>query len=108
MLQENTPLGQGVHAAQDIEQGGLPRAAGAHDHAQLPLAHREGGVPQGLDLDLPHLVDFFYMLEADKYAHMFSPRRIGYPAGPTGAQILSADDKQYYYIRSNGKMVKFS
>ena len=67
--QKDPALGEGVHAAQDIEKGGLSRAAGAYDDAQLPLFHGEGCAAQGLDLHLAHAVDLFDAFKPDKTAH---------------------------------------
>ena len=71
--QEHPPLGQSIHAAQDVQQSGFPRAAGAHDDAQLPLFHGKCGIPQGFNLHLAHAVDFFDPFKSDKFTHDVHP-----------------------------------
>ena len=68
--QKDPPLAEGVHAPQDVQQRGLPRAAGPHDNAQLPFFHGEGGVPQGLYLHLSHVVDLFHPVKPDQMVYI--------------------------------------
>ena len=76
--------GQGVHAAQDVQQGGLARAGGADDDHQFALFHGEAGIVEGMDGHLAHVIGFgnifkfnerhkhhskgdFYYLSTEKY-----------------------------------------
>ena len=62
-LQQHMSGGEPVHAAQDVEQGGLARAGGADDHADLPLFDGEVHVVQRFDADFAHLIDLPHVPE---------------------------------------------
>ena len=83
VAQEDLPLRQRVHPAQDVQQGRLARAAGPHDDAQLPLVHGKGGVPQRLDLHLAHLIYFLDAFKSNKCIHFFHLR-----IDPRGCGVL--------------------
>jgi hypothetical protein len=59
----------GVHAAQNVQQGGLARAGGAHDDAELPLVHIKAHVVGGGDLHAAGLVIFADILKLHKMFH---------------------------------------
>ena len=72
-LQQDLAVGERVHTTQNVQQRGLARAAGANDDAQFPPVHGEGGVLQGMDLHLTHLVGLFHMFKANKITHKYVP-----------------------------------
>ena len=67
--QKDLSGGEGIHASQNIQQGGLARAAGTHDDTQFSLIDREVGILEGVDIHLPHVVGLAHMLKAYKFTH---------------------------------------
>ena len=55
----------GIHAAQDIEDGGFAGAGRADDHHKLSLVNIKGDVIGGSDGDFAHLIPLDYMIEGN-------------------------------------------
>ena len=58
-----------VHAAQNVQQGGLAGTGGAYDDAELPLVHIKVHVVGGGDLHTSGLVIFADVLKLHKMIH---------------------------------------
>ena len=68
-VQVHLPLGRSVHAPQNVQDGGLPRAGSAYDDAELPLLDLKVHIVQGRDLHLACLIHFFHVLKAHESVH---------------------------------------
>ena len=58
-----------VHAAQNVQQGGLAGTGGTYDDAELPLVHIKVHVVGGGDLHTSGLVIFADVLKLHKMIH---------------------------------------
>ena len=63
-------LGESVHAAEDVQQGGFAGTAGTDDDTQFTFAYGEGSVLQCVDGHVAHPVCFFHVFKAHKVFHM--------------------------------------
>ena len=68
-IQPHVALAHGIHAAQDVEDGGFAGAGGAHNDADFPLLHGKAGVFQGVDFHLAHLINLSHIVEGNKFRH---------------------------------------
>ena len=72
-VQPDVALVAVVHAAQNVQQGGLARAGGPHDDAELALVHIEIQVVCGSDLHTAGLVIFTDIFKLHKMLHGVFP-----------------------------------
>ena len=72
-VQPDVALVAVVHAAQNIQQGGLARTGGPHDDAELALVHIEIQVVGGSDLHTAGLVIFTDIFKLHKMLHGVFP-----------------------------------
>ena len=68
-VQVHLPLGRSVHAAQDVQDGGLPRTGGADDDTELPLLNLEVHIVQGRNLHLACLIHLFHVPKTHESVH---------------------------------------
>ena len=65
-VDKDASLGEGIHAAEDIQKRGFSRAGLAHDHADLAPADLKAHIVQGGDLHLAGAVYLFDVFKTDK------------------------------------------
>ena len=65
-VQPDVALVAHVHAAQHVQHGGLARAGGPHDDAELPLVDVKSDVVGGGDARFAHLIILAHPVEHHK------------------------------------------
>ena len=69
-VQPRTAAGEGVHAAEDVEDGGLAGAGRPDDHTEFPSPDLKADIMQRFDLQLARPIDLPDILKFHKSAHI--------------------------------------
>ena len=65
-VQKNLSLRQGIHPAENVQQGRLSGTGRSHNDYKLPFFDLKAGIMQGADIYLAHVIRFPHILKFHK------------------------------------------